>query len=54
MSKQQLAAKMWEPANKMRSTIEASQHKDYILGFVFYKFLPKAEVARHTQEASRR
>ena len=23
----------------MRSKIEASQYKDYILGFIFYKFL---------------
>ena len=46
MNKQQLAAKIWESANKMRSTIEASQYKDYILGFIFYKFLSETEVAR--------
>lgn len=39
MNKQQLAAKIWQSANKMRSKIEASQYKDYILGFIFYKFL---------------
>lgn len=44
MNKQQLAAKIWESANKMRSTIEASQYKDYILGFIFYKFLSETEV----------
>lgn len=46
MNKQQLAAKIWESANRMRSTIEASQYKDYILGFIFYKFLSETEVAR--------
>ena len=46
MNKQQLAAKIWESANKMRSTIDASQYKDYIFGFIVYKFLPKTEVAR--------
>ena len=43
MNKQQLASKIWESANKMRSTIEASQYKDYILGFIFYKFLSEPE-----------
>ena len=33
MSKQQLAVKMWELANKMCSTIEASQHKGDCLRF---------------------
>ena len=46
MNKQQLASKIWESANKMRSTIEASQYKDYILGFIFYKFLSETEVMR--------
>lgn len=46
MNKQQLASKIWESANKMRSTIEASQYKDYILGFIFYKFLSEMEVRR--------
>lgn len=44
MNKQQLAAKIWESANKMRSKIEANEYKDYILGFIFYKFLSDKEV----------
>ena len=44
MNKQQLAAKIWESANKMRSKIEANEYKDYILGFIFYKFLSDQEV----------
>ena len=43
MNKQQLAAKIWESANKMRSKIEANEYKDYILGFMFYKFLSDKE-----------
>lgn len=44
MNKQQLAAKIWESANKMRSKIEANDYKDYILGFIFYKFMSDKEV----------
>ena len=48
MNKQQLANKIWESANKMRSKIEANEYKDYILGFIFYKFLSETEIARLT------
>jgi type I restriction enzyme M protein len=44
MNKQQLASEIWESANKMRSKIEANEYKDYILGFIFYKFLSDKEV----------
>lgn len=44
MNKQQLASKIWASANKMRSKIEANEYKDYILGFIFYKFLSEKEV----------
>lgn len=44
MNKQQLASKIWESANKMRSKIEAHEYKDYILGFMFYKFLSDKQV----------
>lgn len=49
MNKQQLAAKIWASANKMRSKIEANEYKDYILGFIFYKFLSDNEI-RHLKE----
>ena len=45
MNKQQLAARIWESANKMRSKIEANEYKDYILGFIFYKFLSDKEIS---------
>jgi type I restriction enzyme M protein len=43
MNKQQLASKIWESANRMRSKIEANEYKDYILGFIFYKYLSEKE-----------
>ena len=44
MNKQQLANRIWESANRMRSKIEANEYKDYILGFIFYKFLSDKEL----------
>lgn len=44
MNRQQLANKIWASANKMRSKIEANEYKDYILGFIFYKYLSDKEV----------
>ena len=35
MNKQQLAAKIWESANQMRSKIEANEYKDYIFISIF-------------------
>ncbi|GAA6391420.1 MAG: type I restriction-modification system subunit M [Ruminococcus sp.] len=43
MNKQQLATKIWESANRMRSKIEPNEYKDYILGFIFYKYLSDKE-----------
>lgn len=50
MNKQQLASKIWESANKMRSKIEANEYKDYILGFMFYKFLSDKEADQLKKE----
>lgn len=43
MNKQQLASKIWETANSLRSKIKANEYKDYILGFMFYKYLSDNE-----------
>ena len=51
MNKQQLASKIWASANKMRSKIEANEYKDYILGFIFYKFLSDKEVSYPSRES---
>jgi len=45
VNKQQLATKIWESANQMRSKIEANEYKDYILGFIFYKYLSDKQLA---------
>jgi type I restriction-modification system, M subunit len=44
MNKQELAATIWRSANDMRSKIDANEYKDYILGFIFYKFLSDKEL----------
>lgn len=44
MNKQQLANRIWASANKLRSSIEANDYKDFILGLIFYKFLSDKEV----------
>lgn len=44
MNKQQLAQKIWASANQMRSKIEAGEYKDFILGFIFYKYLSDKEI----------
>ena len=44
MNKQQLASTIWASANQMRSKIEANEYKDFILGFIFYKYLSDKEV----------
>lgn len=44
MNKQQLAAKIWASANQMRKDgIDVQNYKDYILGFIFYKYLSDKE-----------
>lgn len=50
MNKKELAAKIWKSANEMRSKIEANEYKDYILGFIFYKFLSEKEEEKLLQE----
>ncbi len=46
MNKQQLASTIWESANQMRakSKIDANDYKDFILGFIFYKYLSDKEL----------
>lgn len=44
MTKQELATRIWSMANKMRTKIKANEYKDYIIGFMFYKFLSEKEL----------
>lgn len=43
MNKQELASRIWQIANDLRGSMEASEYKDYILGFIFYKYLSDNE-----------
>lgn len=43
MNKQELANKIWAGANELRGKVSASDYKDYMLGFIFYKFLSNKE-----------
>ena len=43
MNKQQLASKIWSGANDLRGKVSASNYKDYMLGFIFYKYLSNKE-----------
>ena len=45
MNKQELAAKIWQTADELRGSVDASQYKDIILGFIFYKYLSDKELA---------
>ena len=37
--KQQLEQKLWSIANNLRGKMGADDFRDYILGFIFYKYL---------------
>ena len=40
MSKaQKITNKIWEMANRLRGNMDASEYRDYILGFMFYRYL---------------
>lgn len=43
MNKQELAAKIWTLANDLRGKVSAATYKDYMLGFLFYKYLSDRE-----------
>lgn len=44
MNKQQLASNIWALANELRGKVPAATYKDYMLGFLFYKYLSDKEV----------
>lgn len=40
MSKaQEITSQLWEMANRLRSNMDASEYRNYILGFMFYRYL---------------
>ena len=44
-SKQNLEQQLWNIANELRGKMGADEFRDYILGFIFYKYL--SEKLRH-------
>ena len=45
MTKQQLSSKIWNSLNKMRNKIDANEYKNFILGFLFDKYLSDKEIS---------
>jgi type I restriction enzyme M protein len=39
--KKQLRQQLWDIANTLRGKMNADEFRDYILGFIFYKYLAK-------------
>lgn len=37
----EITTKLWSMANKLRGTMDASEYKNYILPFMFYRYLSK-------------
>lgn len=44
MNKQELASLIWDYCNGLRGSISTVEYKDFILGFIFYRFLSQKEV----------
>jgi type I restriction enzyme M protein len=44
ITSEELEAKLWEGANKLRGSMDASRYKDYMLGLMFYKFLSEKTI----------
>ena len=36
--------KIWAMANELRGNMDASEYRDYILGFMFYRFLSEHQL----------
>ena len=43
--KQVLEKQLWNIANDLRGKMDADEFKDYILGFIFYKYLSEKQLA---------
>ena len=42
--KQQLEQQLWNIANTLRGKMDADDFRDYILGFIFYRYLSRKQV----------
>ena len=39
ITSEEIKARLWNGANELRGSMDASRYKDYMLGLMFYKFL---------------
>ena len=39
ITSEQIKRRLWDGANELRGSMDASRYKDYMLGLMFYKFL---------------
>lgn len=42
--------KLWEMANRLRGTMDANEYRNYILGFMFYRYLSEHQEAHLVKE----
>ena len=52
--KKQLQAQLWNIANTLRGKMGADEFRDYILGFIFYKYLSERMQAKKCSMRSKR
>ena len=50
-TKQDLYEKLWDGAEQLRGSMDASKYKDYMLGIMFYKFLSDKTLDAFSREA---
>ncbi len=51
--KRNLEAKLWECANALRGTMTSDEYKNYLLGFIFYKYLSEKQEAFASKKLER-
>lgn len=50
-SAKQLTSQLWAMANDLRGKMDASEYRDYILGFIFYRYLSENQEKYLTEQA---
>lgn len=41
ITSEEIKRRLWDGANELRGSIDASRYKDYMLGLMFYKFMSR-------------
>lgn len=54
VSIEEIKRRLWDGANELRGSMDASRYKDYMLGLMFYKFLStSSQYSFHTEKSIR-